>query len=155
MIPMLWPSSTGNGVEPNARTMWCVSYSLPTSVTRTLPATVATTAFSAAPGPYRFVYGRAADHGGTVEPNAELGCGVCPSSGEAVSGAVRAAADSAPSSACMRSSSGSFGGSTSQPNCASTLYSPTRGTVRQLSMLPVGHGEMQSMQKLHLLASTT
>ena len=30
-----------------------------------------------------------------------------------------------------------------------------RGIVRQLSMEPVGQGEMQSMHKLHLLASTT
>ena len=30
-----------------------------------------------------------------------------------------------------------------------------RGIVRQLSMLPVGHGGTQAMQKLHLSASTT
>ena len=30
-----------------------------------------------------------------------------------------------------------------------------RGTVRQLSIEPVGHGAMQAMQKLHLSASTT
>jgi hypothetical protein len=31
----------------------------------------------------------------------------------------------------------------------------TRGIMRQLSIEPVGHGEMQSMHKLHLVASTT
>jgi hypothetical protein len=40
-MPMLCPSSTGNGVLPKSSTMWCVSYKAPTSVTRTLPDTVA------------------------------------------------------------------------------------------------------------------
>ncbi len=52
---MDWPSSTGNGMVPKSSTMWCVSYSLPTSVTRTLPLTVAVMVFSAAFGPYRLV----------------------------------------------------------------------------------------------------
>jgi hypothetical protein len=35
------------------------------------------------------------------------------------------------------------------------LYASVRGIVRQLSMLPVGQGGTQAMQKLHLSASTT
>ena len=50
-MPMDWPSSTGKGMVPKSRMMWCVSYSVPTSVTRTLPATVAVTVFSAARAP--------------------------------------------------------------------------------------------------------
>ena len=67
-MPIDWPSSSGNGIEPKSSTIWCVSYSRPTAVTRTLPATVAMTDADAAFGPYRLVYACAADHGGRVAP---------------------------------------------------------------------------------------
>jgi hypothetical protein len=35
------------------------------------------------------------------------------------------------------------------------LYAFARGTMRQLSMLPVGQGGMHAMQKSHLSGSTT
>jgi hypothetical protein len=51
ITPMDWPSSTGKGMAPKSSITWCVSYSRPTCVTRTLPTTVAVTVFSAALGP--------------------------------------------------------------------------------------------------------
>ena len=51
-MPIDWPSSTGNGIEPKSSTMWCVWLSKPASVQLTLPTTVAVVGFF---GPYRLV----------------------------------------------------------------------------------------------------
>ena len=40
-MPIDWPSSTGNGIEPRSSTMWCVSLLKPASVQLKLPTTVA------------------------------------------------------------------------------------------------------------------
>jgi hypothetical protein len=51
LMPIDCPSSTGNGIAAKSDTIWWVSYSFPTWVTRTLPVTVAMIADSAAFGP--------------------------------------------------------------------------------------------------------
>lgn len=46
-------------------------------------------------------------------------------------------------------------GSSPQVSCSSTLYGSLLSTLRQLSIEPVGHGEMQAMQKLQRSGLTT
>ena len=64
-----------------------------------------------------------------------------------------AAGCAAPAAASCAGVSGA--GRASQPNCSCTLYACWAGTVRQLSMEPVGQGAMQAMQALHTSARTT
>ena len=132
-----------------------MSYSRPTSVTRTLPVTVAVTVFSAAFGPYRLVYACAADHGGSVAPHCDATNARSPVSAAGSSGATGSTAGAASAPASASRSGLSSAGSSSQPSCSSTLYALTRGTVRQLSIEPVGHGGTQAMHRLHFCASTT
>ena len=47
------------------------------------------------------------------------------------------------------------GGRLSQPCCSSSVYALPLSTRRQLSMEPVGQGEMQSLHPLHFVTSTT
>ncbi len=52
-------------------------------------------------------------------------------------------------------SSACCAGRLSQVSCSASVYGLALSTCRQLSMAPVGQGEMQSLQKLHFAASTT
>src|SRR5664279_2494377 len=74
-MPIDCPSSTGNGMAPKSSTTWCVWLWKPASVQLTLPTTVAVVGLF---GPNRLVYACAADHGGTVEPQAALLNGASP-----------------------------------------------------------------------------
>jgi len=40
-------------------------------------------------------------------------------------------------------------------NCSATVYAAAFGTVRQLSIDPVGHGGTQALQPLQMSGSTT
>jgi hypothetical protein len=92
----------------------------PASVQLTLPTTVAVVGFF---GPNRFAYGCAADHGGTVAPNAAELNGASPAAASGSTASTGSAAASAASSAdtpSAESCSGvSSGGSSSQVSCSS------------------------------------
>ncbi len=113
----------------------------------TLPTTVAVVGFF---GPNRFVYACAADHGGTVEPYAALLNGASPLAASGLTASTGAAAASAAASGDTPSAAScsgvSSGGSSSQVSCSSIAYARAFGTVRQLSIDPVGHGAMHAMQ---------
>ena len=147
-MPSDWPSRTGNGVAPKSSTMWWVSLSVPSSVTRWLPATVAVAGLRCA---YRWTYGCAADQGGTCEPgtrSAPTGA----AAGASTPSAARAPASTASGTARL----GAFSdGSSSQVSCSPVEYASMRSIVRQLSIEPVGHGGTQAKHRLHLSASTT
>jgi hypothetical protein len=115
---------------------------------------------------YRLTYGRAADHGGIVDPRttstsmpdaspalssvgALVGC--APDAGPAFGGVAVAASTSLVAGTAMVPCAGS----SPQVYCSSTLYGWLLSTLRQLSIEPVGQGEMHAMQKLHRSALTT
>ena len=65
---------------------------------------------------------------------------------------TRSAGDTPASAIC---SALKAGGSSPQPSCSAIEYACCCGTVRQLSIEPVGQGEMQAMHRLQMAASTT
>ena len=150
-MPMDCPSSTGNGMLPKSSTTWWVSFSKPASVQLKLPTTVASVGLL---GGNRLVYGWAADQGGTVAPYWAERKAWDPGSTDAAGARGGASAEGAAASAASASDKSS-GGSSSQVSCSSIVYARARGMVRQLSMEPVGQGEMQAMQPLHTSARTT
>src|SRR4051794_27904880 len=146
-MPIDCPSRTGNGIAPKSRTMWCVWLWKPASVQLTLPTTLALVGFF---GPNRFVYACAADHGGTVAPYAALLNGASPFAASGLTASTGSAPASAAASGATPSaeswSAVSSAGSSSQVSCSSIAYARAFGTVRQLSIEPVGHGAMHAMQ---------
>ncbi len=112
----------------------------PSAVSRKLPLTVAMAGRASV---YTFTYGCAADHGGHTAPP-------CPAEASAV---IRAT--SGGRSVGGASSISTCAGSVSHESCCSSVYASARTTRRQLSIAPVGQGEMQSLQPLQMDGSTT
>src|SRR5512137_1022333 len=139
-MPIVWPSSTGNAAPPKSSTMWRTSALASAAVSRKLPVTVAIAGFAIE---YRLTYGCAADHGGNASPPwPSVATDVIRTTSDGSSGSAPA------SSACCV-------GRLSHDSCSASVYGCALSTCRQLSIAPVGQGEMQSLQKLHFAASTT
>src|SRR6185369_6550196 len=104
------------------------------------------------------VYGWAADQGGIVAPKRELSNETSPPAASTRPGGCSGSTTgtlSASTPARASCSVLSSPGRLSHPSCASRLYAMLRGMTRQLSIEPVGHGEMHAMHCLHLSTSTT
>src|SRR5438552_2076337 len=127
--------------------MWWVSLPAATSVTRKLPTTAARIGLLCV---NRLTCGRAADAGGRAEPRTVL---LLAMTGEASAASASAAGGS--STATWGAAAVPSEGSTSQVSCSSMLWASNLTTLRQLSIAPVGQGEMQARQALQTSAFTT
>src|ERR1700719_3966271 len=127
--------------------MWWVSLSAATSVTRKLPTTVARIGLLCV---NRLTCGRAADAGGRAEPRTVL---LLAMPGAASPASVTGAGGS--STATFGAAAVASEGSTSQVRCSPTRDASDLTTLRQLSIAPVGQGEMQARQALQTSTFTT